>query len=321
MVLLYHLTLRYSEKYVTSLSFPSFLSYGFYGVHLFFMISGFVIFMSLDRKRSASQFLLFRAFRLYPTFLCCALITYFIVSCAPLPDWDIGVLDALASTSMIALTLGYEYIDGVYWSLEVEVYFYLFLSLLFALKLRRYIVMIFALGVVAQALAESHVLTFSFLYNIPYLKPHILLSYLHLFLFGMICFEQKTFPKKWHGLALMLCVLSLYIYKPLSYCVAVTLLAVLFWSATRFEVKILRAKSLLFLGFISYPLYLLHQKIGHLFIWKGLQLGIPLLILYPAILLVVISGAYMVSRYIENPVNSFLRGMYSSYSRKIGISV
>lgn len=48
--------------------------YGYFGVHLFFMISGYVIFFSA-RNRTASQFLVSRATKLYPLFWIAILFT------------------------------------------------------------------------------------------------------------------------------------------------------------------------------------------------------------------------------------------------------
>lgn len=56
-VVLFHYTARFDELFATtpqsSLSFPN----GHYGVDLFFIISGFVIFMTLQRMRRPADFL------------------------------------------------------------------------------------------------------------------------------------------------------------------------------------------------------------------------------------------------------------------------
>jgi peptidoglycan/LPS O-acetylase OafA/YrhL len=50
--------------------------YGITGVDLFFIISGFVIFMSINNVNSAKEFVVNRITRLYPTYWACVTTTY-----------------------------------------------------------------------------------------------------------------------------------------------------------------------------------------------------------------------------------------------------
>lgn len=71
LVMLFHYS---SVSQASKMSYPLLLpiaSFGFYGVHLFFMISGFVILMTAARV-DAKQFIISRIIRLYPAFwVCC----------------------------------------------------------------------------------------------------------------------------------------------------------------------------------------------------------------------------------------------------------
>jgi peptidoglycan/LPS O-acetylase OafA/YrhL len=49
--------------------------YGKFGVELFFMISGFVIFMTLERTSNVYNFIVSRIARLYPAFVACLAAT------------------------------------------------------------------------------------------------------------------------------------------------------------------------------------------------------------------------------------------------------
>ena len=53
----------------------SFFQYGFYGVHLFFIISGFVIIMSLERSEKFFNFLYKRWLRIFPAMLAVSLLS------------------------------------------------------------------------------------------------------------------------------------------------------------------------------------------------------------------------------------------------------
>ena len=78
-VLLYHFTFREPIVHeIPPTTFPSLnivTRYGFLGVQLFFLISGFVILMSAE-QRSALAFIKSRAKRLYPTFWIACTITF-----------------------------------------------------------------------------------------------------------------------------------------------------------------------------------------------------------------------------------------------------
>jgi peptidoglycan/LPS O-acetylase OafA/YrhL len=115
-VLLYHLCGFLKQPVRLQL----FTAYGFAGVHLFFMISGFVILMTAER-RTAAGFVVSRFARLYPTFWTCLLVTTLALTAAGRAP---GFLQWLANLTMIPLAFGSEYVDHVYWSLVVELQFY-----------------------------------------------------------------------------------------------------------------------------------------------------------------------------------------------------
>ena len=62
----FHYTTLYSHETGHLGELPFEVRYGNYGVHLFFMISGFVIFMTLERTRTAKDFIVSRFSRLFP---------------------------------------------------------------------------------------------------------------------------------------------------------------------------------------------------------------------------------------------------------------
>lgn len=115
--------------------------YGYAGVHLFFVISGFVILMSMW-GRSVPQFVASRVSRLYPAFWAAVLLTATLrwwwptYSTAPLTD-------VLANLTMVHEPMGVPSVDGVYWTLWVEMQFYLLMLglLLWGITVRRVLVL------------------------------------------------------------------------------------------------------------------------------------------------------------------------------------
>ncbi len=104
---------------------PPTLNLGHLGVVLFFAISGFVIYGSLARRSSENAgrvFALSRFFRLYPAYwvsLLAGLIVLWWLPGTPTP-WPM----LAANVAMVPGPLGQERVLGLYWTLEVELLFY-----------------------------------------------------------------------------------------------------------------------------------------------------------------------------------------------------
>ncbi len=97
--------------------------YGYLGVELFFMISGYVILFSAWDNTSF-RFAVSRAVRIYPSYIFAVLITSFCVW-----QWGAGLVSpdlatVLANFTMFQFFLGYGNIDNVYWTLVYELIFY-----------------------------------------------------------------------------------------------------------------------------------------------------------------------------------------------------
>ena len=137
MVLLYHYISSYIVPRVDDSLFSAVslvTRYGYLGVELFFMISGFVIVWSAQ-KRSAPEFVISRFSRLYPTFWVAMLLTALaIFLLAPyIAESDPTRIDLrvlVANATMMPQIFDAPRIDGVYWTLEFELRFYFLVFLL-----------------------------------------------------------------------------------------------------------------------------------------------------------------------------------------------
>ncbi len=97
--------------------------YGYLGVNLFFLISGFVIAWSAEGRDWAS-FAVARFARLYPGFLVCMTITFLLMMWASSPHFPVSAGQYVANLFMFAPALGQDFMDGAYWSIVLEIVFY-----------------------------------------------------------------------------------------------------------------------------------------------------------------------------------------------------
>ncbi|PPK91969.1 peptidoglycan/LPS O-acetylase OafA/YrhL [Kineococcus xinjiangensis] len=132
-VVLFHFTARDHVRWgpLPVEAFPALSAvtrYGYAGVHLFFVISGFVILMSAW-GRSVPQFVASRVSRLFPAYWAAVLLTATLRWAWP-TFGDLGPVEVLVNLTMLQDLFGVPRVDGVYWTLWVELQFYLAVLLL-----------------------------------------------------------------------------------------------------------------------------------------------------------------------------------------------
>ncbi len=98
--------------------------YGYLGVHLFFMVSGYVIFMSAE-GRSAREFVASRVARLYPALWVACTLTMLLVVFSGDQRFLVSWSDYAWNLTLVPQYVGARFVDGAYWSLAVELQFYL----------------------------------------------------------------------------------------------------------------------------------------------------------------------------------------------------
>jgi peptidoglycan/LPS O-acetylase OafA/YrhL len=118
------------------------IDFGKYGVLLFFLVSGYVIPMSLERHGSLRRFWVGRLFRIYPAYLATIAVVLLLVAAglAHLPG-SVRAHPAaavLAHATMLSDLLGVRGVVRVFWTLAYEMVFYLVVAGLFAWRLHRH---------------------------------------------------------------------------------------------------------------------------------------------------------------------------------------
>lgn len=139
LVVLYHYTARlpYGELNMASAPYPPF-GFGWIGVYFFFLISGYCIFLTLERSANVRLFLARRFSRIYPAFLAAVLVLFVFVLLAPVPSVPAAnyheTMPTLIDVGLNLVFLGEigQWINGSFWSIAVEVRFYLLIGVLAA---------------------------------------------------------------------------------------------------------------------------------------------------------------------------------------------
>ena len=150
-VVIYHYTfIGTSRPDYNPLIFPAFVpitKYGYLGVELFFIISGYVVLLSAQGK-TVRQFFVSRVTRLYPAYWVACTLTFLVKliwgagTNASLPMSDtlgVTLTQYVYNMTMFQHFLGIRDMDGPYWSLAVEITFYFLISLLMGYYLLRYV--------------------------------------------------------------------------------------------------------------------------------------------------------------------------------------
>lgn len=288
---------------------PEWLVSGRFGVSAFFIISGFVIIYSAG-NRSAGAFASARFARLAPALLVCATLTTLVLWTWPgVQAPPTGTIWAKCA-STVGLLIGGPYVDGSYWSITIELRFYLyvFLILLVLHDTSR-------IRLVAVAwLAASYLSMFFYqvtILRILTLSPHSAFFILGIVIYRWLILDDRRFM--WAMLVPGLILAGWQGFVDFQHidilaggnttkwvAVLIGVLPFILVRAFAFGIKSRRWSALARdAGAVSYPLYLLHQAMGYRAIAGMVAAGLA-----PSTAIALAAGvmtalAYVLSRTVE----------------------
>ncbi|MEO7493614.1 MAG: acyltransferase [Massilia sp.] len=314
LVVLFHYTTRYDELFHhTAAPFAS-VPWGHLGVNLFFMISGFVIFMTLEKTRHSMDFVVSRFSRLYPAFWAAVILTFLLTHLLGLPGKLVDGHTALLNLTMLHSFLNVPNVDGVYWTLEVELIFYFWAWLAFRLHL---------LGRVHLLLAALFVLRLVYFYaetamhvDLPWQVFRLLiLKVIPWFAAGIMVYRlASNYGSVRRDLAVIAGAAALLAIAegPGLALLLVALCAVLYLAATA-RLAILDTRVLVWLGTISYTLYLVHENIGWAVIRQLELRGVQPASAIGVALLLALVLASLLTYLVEQPAMRAVRTRYRQH--------
>ncbi len=272
-VVLFHYTFMGYARGMIAMPYPLLapvFKYGYLGVQLFFMISGFVILMTASNG-CAKGFVVSRLIRLYPAFWACCTLTFITMLAFGAPRYVASLSQYLVNMTMISEFVKVPAIDGSYWSLLVEIRFY---ALVFLVLLA---------GRIHQAqlfliiwLLVSIALEIVPLYKLRYL---LVVDYSAYFIAGATFYLVWSKSISLTRIAVIIVSWCLAIYQSfkgfsafekdmgisLNTAINTGILTGFFLVFALISLRctgFFGRKRYLLMGALTYPLYLLHQKIG-----------------------------------------------------------
>ena len=290
-------------------------SYGWLGVELFFMISGFVICLSAWGK-SVGEFAISRFVRLYPAYWFAILLTTAVL----LVDQSRG--HALSWSQMLTnLTMTESYaqvpaVDPSYWTLAIELNFYLLVALTLVWRGFTYNrVVTFCAVWLAASLFDS--VTDSYWYGLL-VQP----LYVPFFVAGIVAYLMHRFRPSLTLWTLLACCWACAMYRlidrtavqhpsgvTLNYWVSAAIVSVFFIVLTLIalhKLTAVRGRWLVTAGALTYPLYLLHQQIGETLI-RSLDHVVPSWVLLVGVFAFMLLLSWLVQHYAERPLARRIR--------------
>ncbi|MFZ5843917.1 MAG: acyltransferase family protein [Pseudomonadota bacterium] len=320
-VVFYHYSFRAFESHGLAIArwdaVGEFSRYGYLGVELFFMISGFVILLSAH-DRSTTAFVRSRLVRLYPAYWLAVTLTALVLLAWGSGKFSVSFGQYLVNLTMLQKFFGVRHVDGVYWTLVVELKFYFLVWLLLRTgamsQLRRWLWC--WLGVAGLALLLPDGIA-------DRLDSLLLAQWAPFFSIGIACFLLRGSSRHRSDWLLLLLAtglaggiaavdaaeLSTNYRQPISPTVAVAIVigfATIFAALALDWTHWLRWSWLAPLGDLTYPLYLLHAYIGYT-LMQRLNNGEPEPALVLTLAVVMVVFAWLFHRYAEAPVAERLR--------------
>jgi peptidoglycan/LPS O-acetylase OafA/YrhL len=301
-------------------------------VEFFFILSGFVILMTLDKGPSVKAFFLGRLVRIVPAYWACATFTLLAILIHGGEDPSTIFSRYLWNLTMVNSYFRVENLDGPYWTLIIEWLFYALMGIIIGFRALRHIELI---GFV--------VLLFSAAYATPYFQAHFsslfytlkgyfpLFNHFAAFYTGIVLYRVRTHGgKSWRyplaALALFVETLSteevgraINFVSQWEYNALIVMYGVIMIAFLENKLGFVANKITLYLGRVSYPLFLIHQFLGTIILipFFCYNLGWNFWLAYLMTVLICVGFASVIHFKIEVPLSKKIKqliGMTSAHA-------
>ena len=313
-VVFFHYTYHYSVEYLLRTdewSLPI-ARYGWSGVDIFFIVSGYCIALTIVKTSNFIEFSIRRFARIYPAYFFCGIVTLVFYTFFDLPgrevDWYTGFMNLIFANFIPGLK--FQYIDGIYWALMIELKFYIFFGIIYFIfkNLNKAIIVWFFFSVILNLLLlfDNEQVTF-----FTSISPHS-----NLFLIGLMVFNLKEKSYISYLLITLFALINIFINERyLGFEIFFIFLILITTLALKIKVN-LRLNFLSKIGLVSFSWYLLHNSIGIIIIRELNKIGVEnySVIIATLITLFFSSISY---KFIEITLKRMIIGTYSLNLKKL----
>lgn len=314
---------------ITYTSWPPF-NFGPFGVAIFFLISGFLISDSL-RGRTSGQFAVKRFFRLYPLYFAGLSFTVAVLYASARINgvvFPYAIKDFLANWSLLRLWFWSPSIDGVNWTMEVDVFFYLTVIFLryftFDLEKERTMVCLTALGCLLAYLTHGLWTDLSakyfYVYKFFYCLCHFT-NYYAIFFIGTVLYQYSAGRRtKYETFRLVVTLYGIFclhchyfqpgIAKSLAVSYGLAIVIFLIFYALRDFIQVRPNKIIAWAADISFPFYLIHAAAGYALLAYLYRLGLGGFSFVFALAVMTLT-AFVLHKLIEQPMEGLAKKIVS----------
>jgi peptidoglycan/LPS O-acetylase OafA/YrhL len=266
-VLLFHYTYYFKDEYVRWHYTGFRFTYGYLGVQLFFILSGYCIYLTIAHSRSLADFFAKRLSRLWPALIAAATVTFLAIEIFGLPGRGVSILKYISNLLFLNVFTN-RYVDTVYWTLTIELKFYFWFGILYFLNAKNiartwayFSLAAMAISGLSFSLTHYTALSqaFKFLAEQVFIYPYAVW-----FLAGIVIYEWNSLS--WRQRILLLAPVGAALTISaiwVDWVEALILIPCVIGCIIVIPLRGLTIPwSVRLIGLISYPLYLVHQFIG-----------------------------------------------------------
>ncbi len=332
LVVFFHYSFRgYAADGFSAMPYPllaPIAKYGYLGVDLFFMISGFVILMTASGG-SVRNFVISRLVRLYPAFWACCTITFLVTILIGQPVFSASISQYLINMTMLSGFIGVDSIDGAYWSLFIEIRFYAFVIVILALRKINQACFFLILWLICSFIFE--------ILHINRLRRFFIIDYSPYFIAGAMYFLVWSQGISLTKIGIIIASWGLAIYNSIkilpelektynttmnSYVVAglVTSFFLVLFLVSIQRTGFIGRNRWIIVGSLTYPLYLLHQFIGFM-IFNVAYPTINNHILLWSTIILMMGLAYAVNVLVEKRFSPLMKNSLNHFFDKLALMI
>lgn len=295
--------------------------YGYMGVDAFFMISGFVILLSAS-SRTPVEFAISRITRLYPAYWLATVLLFMFAILWPIVGFPVSWTGMLMNLTMFQKWFGVPDVSYVFWTLIIELQFYIFILLLLVLKQLHRIEWVFLFWISLSVASDYIVFGLGNIELNNLVRDALILYWCPYFIAGAIFYKisQNGFSK------LRLVLLFISYFQILLHAnwimqmevvrtevdhnfiivgLIITGVFLIFYSVSTFKINT-RLRIIAKLGVLTYPLYLIHSMIGGALLSRYFEV-VDKYLLLTSVTLVLILVSFLIYRFVERPFAPMLK--------------